>query len=340
MEDNHQNPRPLALLAGRQSESFAETIAQKFNMKTVSRLIKTFPNGEIEVEILESVRGFEVFIIQTFIPGKINDGIIELLLLADAVRRAGSPRVRAVLRIYPYARQDRREGNKKNRHKRKPVSARLIADLISLKFDSVIAFDWHAEQIEGFFDGNKVTAENIQPFILFSEYLKKNNIIKEKYLNEKEKPIMVAPDVGSSKRVSDYADNLRLNYAIVDKRRKNGTDVDIRNVIGDVQGHPCIIVDDISATGGTLIGAKKALTSQGATDVMVVVTHLEAIGVKDIEKLAEAGFSKIIVTDSITLPDEIKNYPVFEVISLIPIMTKVIHNVYNSESLQSVVFEG
>lgn len=335
MNQTYQNPRPLHLLAGRDSEDFTQEIAKNLGVKMIERNIETFPNGEIGVEILESVRGDEIFIIQTFIPRKINDSIMELLFLADAVRRAGAERVYAVLRIFPYARQERRETNKRNRHKRRPVSARVIADIISMRFDGVIAFDLHQQAIEGFFSG--ILVENIIPFMLFSNYLKESKIIKNGYA-ENEGPVFVGPDVSSGKRISDYAHNFGLNYAIVDKDRVSGTDVKARGIVGEVKDRFCVVIDDITATGGTLITAKDALMAKGAKSVMAMVTHLEARTAADIEKLANAGFTKIVVTDSITLPPEVKLYPVFEVLTLTSLVGRVIENVYNSQSLQSVVF--
>jgi ribose-phosphate pyrophosphokinase len=331
---------PLALLACRENETFAEDMVREEIMGELKPLIiqrkfETFSNGEIGVELLESVRGYIVFVIQTFIPGNINNMLMELLLTADALRRAGAKEIHAVVRIYPYGRQERREKNKKNRHKRRPISARVIADMISLKFDGVIAFDLHSEAIEGFFEG--VLVENIIPFKIFSDYLRTNGIVKTSYL-EGEEPVLIAPDSGSSKKVSDYAENLGLQYAIVDKRRMNGSQVEIKNLIGDVKGRPCIIIDDITATGGTLIGAKNILKEKGATDVIAMVTHFEARTDSEVRKLADAGFSQIIITDSITLPEFVKNYSVFKVLPLAPMVSKVVINMYNLESLQSVVF--
>ena len=338
MNQNYESP--LALLAGRDSETFTEDIVREIQDAKpilIQRKIETFPNGEIGVELMESVRGFKVFVIQTFIPGKINDGIIELLLIADALRRAGAKEIYVVLRIYPYARQERREKNKKNRHKRRPISARLIADLISSKFDGVIAFDLHSEAIEGFFEG--IVVENIIPFKIFSDYLQKTGVIKKIY-KEGEEPVLVAPDSGSSKKVADYAENMNLDYAIVNKSRINGSQTTVKGIIGDVRGRRCIIIDDITATGGTLVGGKGALEDNGAIDTMAMVTHFEARSESDIKQLADAGFSQIVITDSITLPEVVTKYPVFKVLPLAPMVSKVIVNVYNFESLQSVVFSG
>lgn len=269
--------------------------------------------------------------------GKINDSIIEILLIADALDRAGAERINGVLRIFPYARQERREKNKKNRHKRRPISARLIADLLSLRFYGIIAFDLHAEAIEGFF--SKVKVENIIPFKIFSDYLFLNGSLKRKYKRGDKKPVLVAADNGSMKKVSDYAENLDLDYAIVNKKRINSRDVRVKNVIGNVRGKKCVLIDDISATAGTLIAAKDALIKAGATEVIAMVTHFEGKNEKVIKKIADAGFKEFIITDSIPFPKEVHDYPVFKVLPLPPMVAKVINNIYNSESLQPVVFE-
>ncbi len=334
---SYKNPRPLRLLAGRESEVFTDAIGERIGTTPIKRNIEIFPNGEIGVELQESVGGSEIYIVQTFIPGKINDGIIEFLLLADAAIRAGADRIYAVLRIYPYARQDRRERNKRNRHRRRPISARVIADLVSSKCDGVLAFDLHAEQIEGFF-GN-VHVENILPFKIFSDHLKELGIIKEAYASDAEKPVFVGPDVNSGNKTSDYAQAFNLSYAIIDKERVNGSETRVRSIIGDVSGHTCVIIDDIVASGSTLIKAKDALIKNGATKVIAMVTHFEGRTKETMEKLANAGFDKIVITDSVTAPEELKNYPVFEVLSLVPLATKVIEKVYTSESLQSVVYD-
>ncbi len=336
MQKDYQNPRPFAVIGGRGSESFAEEIARTSHIESIDRHIETFPNGEIGVEIKQSVRGAEVYVIQTFIPTKINDGVMELLLLADAIKRAGAEKIYAVLRIYPYARQDRRETNKKNRHKRRPISARLIADLISLKFDGIIALDLHLEAIEGFFKG--IVVENIIPLGLFTNYLRENQIIRKNYKDNAE-PVLVAPDSGSGKKVADYAENLGLSYAVVNKVRVDSKNVVVKSVIGEVSGRPCIIIDDITATGGTLIQAQKALIERGATDVYAMVTHLEARTMDDLAKLAAAGFKKIVVTDSISVPENLGKYPVFEVLPLAAMVGKVIKNVYECTSLQPVVYD-
>ncbi|MFH1608936.1 MAG: ribose-phosphate diphosphokinase [Patescibacteria group bacterium] len=335
--EEHRNLRPLALLAGSESEQFLLDIAKKLEVNPIiiERTIENFHNGEIGVEILTSVKGCEVYIVMAFAPGKINDGIIELLLLADAVARAGAERINVILRNYPYARQERREKNKRNRHKRRPISAKLMADLISLRFYGMIVFDLHAEAIEGFFD--KVKVENIIPFKLFKDYLYSNGIVKKSYALDEVAPLLVAPDIGSVKKVSDYADNMKLNYAIVNKVRIDGTNTLVKNVIGDVSGRTCILIDDITATGSTIIKAKDALKEKGAIDIIGMVTHFEGVSETDIRGIMNAGFKKFIVTDSVPLPEMVlQNTDFFEVLPLAPLVAKVISNIYNAISLQPV----
>ncbi len=337
--ENRTHPHPLALIAGSKSEEFTQKIASHLpeGVKIFKRTIEEFPNGEIGVELKETVRGYVVFIVLSVLPGRINDSIMEFLLLADALKRAGSKEIYLLVNNFPYARQERRERNKKNRHKRRPISARIVANLFSMKAQGVITFDLHAEAIQGFFDN--ILFENINPFKIFSDYLYENQIVKKKYLEEEFPPVLVAPDSGSSKKVSDYAELLHLDHIIVHKNRLNGHETNVVRVIGDPAGRVCIIIDDICATGGTLIGAKNALLEKGASKVVVMITHLETRSDADIEKLAGAGFHEIIITDSVNIPEKLKDFPVFKILSLSLMTSRVILNIYNDESLEAVVFD-
>ncbi len=337
--------RKLLILASRGSENFVTEIIKNFNndpecaeeITQVACLIEDFYNGEIGVEILNSVKGSEVFVVKNFKTGNINNDIIEVLLIGDALKRAGALEINLILGHYVYARQERREKNKKNRHKRRPISARVMANLYSLYYNGIIVFDLHSEPIEGFFDGVKI--DNVIPVKIFTDYLYETGDLKRKYNSEDEMPVLVAPDSGSFKKVADYAEDLKLNYAIVNKIRINGSEIKSESLVGNVKGKKCIIIDDITVTGGTIINAKKILIENGATEVLAIISHFEAKDEQAIRKIAEAGFTKFLITNSVIYPDLLKDFSVFKILSLEMITAKIIRNINKGQSLQEIVYK-
>ncbi len=331
--------KKIAIISGSTHVSLAEQIAKKLGIELTSRNITVFANGEIDAEITETVSGSEVFIIQTSITGNVNDNFVESLLLIDAAKRARAIKVYLVQTIFPYQRQDRREANKKGRPKRKSVSAKVIANCYqkAVGVDGVVVVKLHSDQIEGFFD-NHCIVENIDPAKLFINYLKENNIIRADY-NGGKAPIMVAPDVGSAKSTDDFSYLLNLEYVLLNKRRVKAGESEVLHIVGDYRDRDCIIYDDMIDTGGTVINALEKLKdakNEGAKDVYLMAPH--GIFSKDaIDKLGKSDFKKIVITDSIN-NTAISAYPdKFDVIPLAPLLSSVIKNIHDLESLQSLV---
>ncbi len=331
--------KKMMLLSGRTNEPLAKKIATELSISLVKRMIETFKNGEINVEIEETVAGAEVFILQSSITGKVNDNFVESLVLIDAAKRARASKVYLVIPLYPYSRKDRREANKKGRPKRTSIAAKIVANCYTqaVGVHGIITVKIHAEQIEGYFD-NDYVFENIDPAKLFINYLKEIGVIKEEY--PEKSPTIVAPDVGAAKSADDFSKALHLEtYVIADKRRAKPGEAELVHIIGDYSGRDCIIYDDMIDTGGTVINALKKLKEakeNGAQRVYLMTTH-GVFSNNAIEKLATSDFEKIVITDSIPNP-EVEKYPEkFVVLSLANLLSKVILNVFNGDSLDSVV---
>lgn len=334
--------KQISIIAGSTNLKLAQGISDNLTIPLTSRIINIFANGEIDAEITETVAGSEVFIIETSVTGNVNDNFVESLLLIDAAKRARALKVYLVQLIFPYQRQDRREANKKGRPKRKSVSAKVIANCYqkAVGVDGVVVVKLHAEQIEGFFD-NDCIVENIDPAKLFIDYLKLNGIIKKDY-NGSKRPRMVAPDTGAAKSTDDFAKLLELEYIILNKRRIKAGESEVLHIIGDFEGRDCIIYDDLVDTGGTVLSALKKLKEakeKGAKDVYLMAPH--GVFSKDaIQKLGESDFKKIVITDSIDNPGIAKYPDKFDVISLAPLLSSVIKNIYNLESLSELINNG
>jgi ribose-phosphate pyrophosphokinase len=331
--------KKIAIISGSTHEHLAGEIAKKLGIELTSRNITVFANGEIDAEITESVSGSEVFIIQSSNTKNVNDNLVESLLLIDAAKRARAIKVYLVQTIFPYQRQDRREANKKGRPKRKSVSAKVIANCYqkAVGVDGVVVVKLHSDQIEGFFD-NHCIVENIDPAKLFINYLKDNGIIKSDYDGGKA-PIMVSPDVGSAKSTDDFSYLLNLEYVLLNKRRVKAGESEVLHIVGDYAERDCIIYDDMIDTGGTVLKALEKLKDakgKGAKDVYLMAPH--GIFSKDaIDKLGKSEFKKIVITDSIE-NKALDAYPdKFDVIPLAPLLSSVIKNIYDLESLQSLV---
>lgn len=331
--------KKIAIISGSTHERLAGEIAKKLGIELTSRNITVFANGEIDAEITESVSGSEVFIIQSSNTKNVNDNLVESLLLIDAAKRARAIKVYLVQTIFPYQRQDRREANKKGRPKRKSVSAKVIANCYqkAVGVDGVVVVKLHSDQIEGFFD-NHCIVENIDPAKLFIHYLKDNGIIKSDYDGGKA-PIMVSPDVGSAKSTDDFSYLLNLEYVLLNKRRVKAGESEVLHIVGDYAERDCIIYDDMIDTGGTVLKALEKLKDakgKGAKDVYLMAPH--GIFSKDaIDKLGKSEFKKIVITDSIE-NKALDAYPdKFDVIPLAPLLSSVIKNIYDLESLQSLV---
>jgi ribose-phosphate pyrophosphokinase len=271
----------MKLVAGNSNRPLAEAIAKHLNIDMTACVVRRFADMEIFVEIQENVRGEDVFILQsTSFPT--NDHLMELLIIIDALRRASARRITAVIPYYGYARQDRKSGS------RAPISAKLVANLITRAgADRVLTLDLHAGQIQGFFD---IPVDN-----LFAAPVMVQDI---KNATDRSSLMVVSPDVGGVVRARAMASRLNVPLAIVDKRRERAGESEVMNVIGDVRGMRCIMVDDIVDSGGTLCNAAEALLKSGATEVGAYITHGVLSG-GAIARIASSKLSSLVITDSI-----------------------------------------
>jgi ribose-phosphate pyrophosphokinase len=278
----------MKLVAGNSNRPLAEAIAAYLQTPLTKANVRRFADMEVFVEILENVRGEDVFVIQsTSFPA--NDHLMELLIITDALRRASAKRITAVLPYFGYARQDRKAGP------RTPISAKLVANIIThAGADRVLTLDLHAGQIQGFFD---IPTDNLfaAPALVrdIEQHIPLNNIA------------VISPDVGGVVRARAVAKRIDASLAIVDKRRERPGDSEVMNVIGDVKGKTCILVDDIVDSGGTLVNAADALLEQGATDVYAYITHGVLTG-GAVARIANSKLKQLVLTDSIQATEAVR----------------------------------
>jgi len=305
----------MKILSGTSNPRLSKEISKKLKLKLINTNIKRFADGEIYIEINENIRGNSVFVIQsTSTPA--NDNIMELLLCIDALRRSSAKNITAVIPYFGYARQDRKVAP------RTSISAKVVSNLITNAGASrIVTVDLHAGQIQGFFD---IPVDNLFTTPLFARYIKKK--FKSKNL------VCVSPDVGGVQRTRGLATKIKADLAIIDKRRPEPGKSKVMNIIGDVKGKNCIIIDDIIDSGGTIINAVDALKKAGAIDVYVFITHAVLSGVAA-EKIKKSKIKKLIITDTIDNSLKIKNNSKIEVISIAPLMAEAISRISNSTSV-------
>lgn len=288
-------------------------ISRYLNMPLSHATISRFSDGEINVQISESVRGRDVFIVQsTGFPA--NDNLMELLIMSDALRRSSANSITAVVPYFGYARQDRKAAP------RVPITAKLVANLIqSAGITRMVTIDLHAGQIQGFFD---IPVDNLYGNILFVDY------IKNKKLSN---PIVASPDIGGVARARDFARKLDCDMVIVDKRREKANVCEVMNIIGDVAGKDVILVDDIIDTAGTIVNAAKALKEKGAASVMACCTHPVLSG-PAYERIEGDELDELVVTNTLPLA---KNSPKIKALCVAQLFGEVIRRVYHNESVTS-----
>ncbi len=325
---NDVDHKPV-IVSGSTHPVAARKIAEILECDLVELKAGAFHNGERHIEILRTVRGKDVFLIQTSLTGKVDENLMETSFICDALRRAGAHSINLVQFLFPYERQDRREIDKqRNRPKRKAISSAVVAGFYEdlCRVDSMITIHLHTEQIEGFF--KSIPVENITIATLFTKYLQEIGALHDQ-------TVFAGPDVGSVKMVADISEMLDCDYVIIDKRR-DGSETKVMKVIGDVKDRIVVIYDDQIDTAGTIIGAAEKLIEMGAVEVYVIATHF--VGSNGaVQKLLDSKIKKIIVTDTVPTP-ELAKYPErFTVLSVVPIIAKVITNIFNSESLQEAV---
>ena len=313
------------LISGNANRALATAIARRMSMHRgmsvglVDARVERFNDGEIFVEVFENVRGEDMFIIQpTSNPA--NDNLMELLIMADALRRSSAGRITAVIPYFGYARQDRRT------QARTPISAKLVANLITQAgIERVLTMDLHAAQIQGFFD---IPVDNLYAAPVFALD------VEHHFKGRLDKVTIVSPDVGGVARARDLAQRVGCGLAIVDKRRVRPGEVAEMTVIGDVTGQTCIIVDDICDTAGTLCKAAEVLVEHGASEVHSYITHGVLSG-PAVERVSKSLMKSLVITDSIEPTEAVKNAPNIRIVPTAPMFAQAILNIWNGTSVSS-----
>ncbi len=307
----------IKLVAGNSNPRLAEAIAAYLRTPLAKAVVRRFADMEIFVEILENVRGTDVFVIQsTSYPA--NDHLMELLIIMDALRRASARRITAVLPYFGYARQDRKPGP------RTPISAKLVANLITnAGADRVLTLDLHAGQIQGFFD---IPTDN-----LFASPVMVRDV-RERF--DLSRVMVVSPDVGGVVRARQLAARINAPLAIIDKRRERAGDSEVVNVIGDVAGHTCVLVDDIVDLGGTLVNAADALLEKGALDVYAYISHGVLSG-GAVARITASQLKELVITDSIQPSEAVRVANNIRVLSIASLIGEAIGRTAEEKSVSS-----
>ncbi len=310
--------RRIVLVSGTSNPHLSKKISEFLDVPLVNPQLRRFANGEIYCEIEKNVRGADVFVIQsTCTP--VNESLMELLIIVDALKRASANSITAVVPHYGYSRQDRKSSP------RTPITAKLVADMITVAGASrVVTMDLHAGQIQGFFN---IPFDNIFASPVILEWVQKN--LDPKNL------ITVSPDAGGVERVRYYAKRMNADLALIDKRRTGPNVAEAMNVIGDVAGKDCIIIDDMIDTAGTLVQAAKALRKNGAKKIYAAATH-PVFSDPAIQRIAECEeLEAVIVTDTIPLSDAARKCEKIKIVTVADILAKAIHRTFNHDSVSS-----
>ncbi|WP_398313520.1 ribose-phosphate pyrophosphokinase [Zoogloea sp.] len=311
----------LMVFTGNANPKLAADVVRRLGKSLGSATVGRFSDGEVNVELLENVRGKDVFVLQpTCVPT--NDNIMELLIMVDALKRASAGRITAAIPYFGYARQDRRP-----RSARVPITAKVVANMLQAAgVQRVLTVDLHADQIQGFFD---IPVDNIYaaPVLL-------DDLEKQKYENL----MVVSPDVGGVVRARAFAKRLECDLAIIDKRRPKANVSEVMNIIGEVEGRTCVIMDDIVDTAGTLCKAAQALKENGAKRVMAYCTHAVLSG-PAISRINESDLDELVVTDTIPLSDEARACKRIRFVSIGELLADTILRISNEESVSSLFNE-
>jgi ribose-phosphate pyrophosphokinase len=320
----HHQSQPK-LISGNANLSLARAISRRVSMSRgmsvglVDARVERFADQEIFVEVYENVRGEDMFIVQST-SNPANDNLMELLIMADALRRSSASRVTGVLPYFGYARQDRRA------KARTPISAKLVANMIAASgIDRVLTMDLHAAQIQGFFD---IPVDNLYASPVFALD------IRHKFKKKLDKVTVVSPDVGGVARARELASRIGCALAIVDKRREKAGEVAEMTVIGDVAGQTCIIVDDICDTAGTLVKAADTLLGEGAKEVHAYITHGVLSG-PAVGRITNSAMKSLVITDSIEPSEEVRNADNIRIVPTAPMFAQAILNIWNGTSVSS-----
>ncbi len=311
----------LMVFTGNANPLLAHNVVKRLNIPIGHAVVGKFSDGEVMVEILENVRGRDVFVLQSTCTPT-NDNLMELLIMIDALRRASAGRITAAMPYYGYARQDRRPSSA-----RVAISAKLVANMLAaVGIDRVLTMDLHAEQIQGFFD---VPVDNVYAApVLLGDVWKHNH----------EDVVVISPDVGGVVRARALAKRLESDLAIIDKRRPRPNVSEVMNIIGEVEGRTCVIMDDIVDTANTLCKAADALKEQGAQRVLAYCTHPVLSG-NAVQRIAESSLDEVVVTDTIPLRPDAQSCKKIRVLSVAGLLAETILRISNEDSVSSLFME-
>ena len=301
------------LFSGTGHPKFAEEISKSLGIELAGAKIKRFSDGEISVQIGGSVRGQDVYIVQsTSAPA--NDNLMELMIMTDALKRSSAKSITAIMPYFGYARQDRKAAP------RVPITAKLVANLLEKAgIDRIVTIDLHAGQIQGFFD---IPVDNLYGSIIFYDYIRSKNL---------KNPIIASPDIGGVARARHFAEKLGLEMVIVDKHRAEANVSEVMNIIGDVEGRDVILVDDMIDTAGTIVKGAAALKAKGANSVMACCTHAVLSG-DAYTKIEYGDLDELVVSDSIPSKKECSKIKIIETSEL---FAKVVNRIHNNESVNN-----
>ncbi|MDA8440815.1 MAG: ribose-phosphate diphosphokinase [Peptococcaceae bacterium] len=307
------NGRKLKIFSGNSNPSLASEIAEYLGVQLGAAKVRRFSDGEIAIAIDESVRGADVFVIQPT-SSPVNDNIMELLIMIDALRRASARRITAVIPYYGYARQERKT------RARDPITAKLVANVITTAgARRVVTMDLHAPAIQGFFD---IPVDHLPGVPILAEYL------LEKHLED---VVVVSPDLGGVTRARDLAERIGASIAIIDKRRPEPNVAEIMHIIGELEGKTVIMIDDIIDTAGTITQGAAALMERGAKEVYACCTHPVLSG-PALDRLEKSVIKEVVITNTIRLPQE-KKHPKFKILSVAPLLGEAIIRIHEDSSV-------
>ena len=309
----------LRIFSGNANPDLAREIAAYLGTTVGDAVINRFNNGEVQVMINESVRGKDIFIVQPTCGPSVNDNVMELLIMADAFKRAPASHITAIIPYYGYARQDRKARG------REPITAKLMADLLeSAGITRVVTIDLHAAQIQGFFN---IPFDHMPGGPILAEYIKEKNL---------DDMIVVSPDLGGVSRARNMAERLNCGLAIIDKRRPEPGVAEVMNLIGSVEGKAAILVDDMVDTAGSLTEGARALKKFGAKEIYACCTH-PVLTDPALSRIAQSDITELVVTNTIPLPPA-KKHPKIKVLSVAPILAETVLRIFNDWSV-SQLFE-
>ncbi|HEX2503043.1 MAG TPA: ribose-phosphate pyrophosphokinase [Miltoncostaeaceae bacterium] len=322
---DRDDSKRLMVFAGRASQELGQRIAARLGIELGEVRLETFANGEIYVRFEESVRGADVFLVQST-SRPVNDSLVELLIMIDAAKLASAHRITAVIPWYGYSRQDKKSAP------REPITAKLIANILEAAgVDRVLTMDLHAGQVQGFFS---VPVDHMTALPMFVDHFK-----ERVYEGEiAERMVVVSPDAGRAKLANHFAERLGATLAVLTKQRPDHNEAEVTLLIGDVAGRCAVLIDDMIDTAGTLCAGARVVKDAGATRVFAAATHGLLSG-RAVERLRESVIEEVVLTDTIPLPDEATEAEMFRVLSVDRILADSVHNVFVDESV-SAIFAG